>query len=162
MARTPVTSPNPYTFTLSDNVNIGAVDSNWTNQDGISGYVGISSNQIYSNYAANSEACWAGAGTFSNDQYATIKLIISGNDVGDHIGVTVRNNGAAYASRSLYKAYYTDPAGGGVDGRVVVEKIVSGGAASNLAIDAGSRHERGKCCSARLSELDADWFRHHG
>jgi hypothetical protein len=131
MARTPVTSPNPYTFTASDNVNLASVDSNWTNQDGSAGYVGVLSNRIYSAYSANSDACWAGSGSFSNDQYATIKLIVGSNDVSDAIGVSVRNNGAAYASRSLYRAYYVDTAI--ANAKVVVEKIVSGGAPSTLA-----------------------------
>jgi hypothetical protein len=139
MARTPVTSPNPYTFAgLTDDTNIADVDSNWTAQDGVSGYVGVASEEVYSAFAADSDACWAGAGTFSNDQYATIKVIVNSNDTNEKIGVSVRNNGAALASRSLYRAYYTDPAGGGSDGRVVVEKIVSGGSPTNLATISGN------------------------
>jgi hypothetical protein len=133
MAFTPVTSPNPYTFAgITSNVNLASVDSNWTNQDGSFGYVGVTSEQIYSNYGATSDACWAGAGTFSNDQYATIKVIVDANDTAEKVGVSVRNNGAALASRSLYRAYYTDPGGGGANGQVIVEKIVSGGAPSTL------------------------------
>jgi hypothetical protein len=132
MARTPLTSPNPYTFTVSDNVNLASVDSNWTNQDGVAGYVGVLSNRIYSAYGATSDAHWY-SGFFSNDQYATIKLIVTATDTSDKIGVSVRNNAASYAARSMYRAYWWDPAGGGTNGSVVVEKIVSGGAPSTLA-----------------------------
>jgi hypothetical protein len=132
MAFTPVTSPNPYTFTFSDNVNLSSVDSNWTNQDGISGHVGVSSNQIYSAYAATSDVCWVGAGSFDADQYATIKVVGSVTDLPDKIGVSVRNNGAVSASRSLYRAYVWDPTGGGDAEQVVTEKIVSGGAPTTL------------------------------
>jgi hypothetical protein len=133
MARTPVTSPNPYTFAgLADNNSLAAVDSNWFNQNGVDGHVSINGEKFNSNYAQPSDVCWQGSGSFTADQYCTVKLTVSSNDTDSGVGVSVRNNGAGQSTMTMYRAYYIDEIGGGVNGKVYVQKVTTGNSVSNL------------------------------
>lgn len=49
-------------------------------------------------------ARWIGAGTFTNDQYASIKIVLAPSIPGNPVGVCVRASGSA-GTRTLYEAF---------------------------------------------------------
>lgn len=128
-ARTAVTSPVPYTFTAADNSNVSDDSTNWTEQNGVAGQNRIFSNAFGENFQGASENSWS-PGTFTADQYACIKLTgtLDTSGDGEWIGIILRSNGAAYASRTMYRVYLVlaNPL------VIVVDEIQAGGAATQL------------------------------
>jgi hypothetical protein len=129
MARTSVATDN---FNRADGYGLGA---NWTGRNvSASGTLSIASNKAngsaartYDNTSADS---WSGAGSFTDDQYASV--VISGLAVQTTsygIGVIARASGTD-GSRSFYGAYVASDAASGGNQTTYLFKIVSGTATS--------------------------------
>jgi hypothetical protein len=110
----------------------GGLGANWLGQaDGaVYSNPSIVSNMAYEGNGFPADAVWAGAGTFSDDQYSAI---IIGNSVAtggtpDQIGVNVRNNGGTNSGtlRTLYRLRYV------AGGNTILEKVVANAAAVQL------------------------------
>lgn len=148
-ARTPVSSPVPYTFTATDGANVSDDSTNWTEQNGVAGQNRIFSNAFGENFQAASEDSWNG--TFADDQYACIKLTGTLDTAGDGewIGVILRSNGAAFASRTMYRVYLVlaNPL------VIVVDEIQSGGAATQIGsnVDASSFVSGDQLCAEAIT-----------
>jgi hypothetical protein len=112
--RTVVTSPNPYTFTLSDGV-LATVDStNWQEVDGYYGYISVLGNVFRNAYTNLSYCRWKG--TFAPNQYAEIKAATVSGTSGpnDCVGVMLRSSGTSSSDVTGYVAVYYPTSPGGV------------------------------------------------
>lgn len=127
------TAAAPRTQVASDDFNRAGpgLGANWTQQNTIDGdvtiYGSVRANGANAQPGQNRQAAsWAGAGSFTNDQYSAI--IIGGlsflsNQYG--IGTSVRSNGLTDASRSYYEVViYADS--GGPNYQTDVNKYVAG------------------------------------
>jgi hypothetical protein len=115
MARTLIASDN---FNRAD----GAVGANWTQTNTDAGSMSISGNAcIPGNSLGTSSMVWAGAGAFSNDQYA--KVTLKAIDFGSSnygFGVTVRSSNDLTTARDNYYFY------AGSDNTGELGKVVNG------------------------------------
>jgi hypothetical protein len=124
MSRTLIAGP--YTFTGSDSTAIAADTTNWTEQNGSSGTNRILSNSLRGALGVPGDNSWKGAGTFTDDQYAEIKLVgtLSGA-ADDYVGINLRNNGGAYGANTMYRVFWGSFFGAGHSGAQVY-KVVNG------------------------------------
>jgi len=130
MARTLVAGPDA--FTAADSTNVSTYNStNWAEQNGSTAFLRIFSNSFRNDFTNRSDNCWKGAGVFTDDQYFELAIIgtWSINDT-DEIGGTLRNNGAAFGSETMYRVFWS-PALNGLAGAVQVFKIVAGNNSHN-------------------------------
>lgn len=135
MGRTAVTST--FTFTGTNGTNISADTTNWTEQNGSTGQLRILSNGFQDAFVNVADCCYKGTGTFTDDQYFELALkgAWGGTDV-DFIGGTLRNNGGAFGSNTMYRVKWS-PAGGTGGGSAQVFKVVNGNA-SNAGTQIGT------------------------
>lgn len=122
MGRTVIVSAYP--FTAADGTNVSALNSSndWVEQNASNGQLRIVSNGYQNAFGNMADNSWKGAGSFTTDQYFSVKLVgtFGGND---KVGGSVLNNGGAFGSFSAYRVYYFDSTG---TAGIVVEKIVNG------------------------------------
>ena len=118
-----------------------ALGANWTTMNAsASGDIVISSSTVVNGsfartYDNTSAARWTGAGTFTNDQYASVViggLAVQSTSYG--IGVMCRGSGAD-GTRAYYGAYVVSDAASGGTQTTVLFKIVAGAA---TALNSGS------------------------
>lgn len=122
MARTPVSSPNPYTFTLTAGHLSVQDGTNWEEQDAFTGYVEALGTKFGTNYDAQSECYWKG--TFSENQYAQITLTVGAGGADDAAGVCLRSSGSKSGSNLQCYRVIARPYGSGV---IRVVKVSGGG-----------------------------------
>ncbi len=123
MGRTVIVAAYPFTGT--DGTNVSALNSSndWVEQNASNGQLRIVSNGFQNAFANMADCSWKGAGSFTADQYFSIKIIgtFSSND---KIGGSLLNNGGAFGSFSAYRIYFFDSTG---TAGAVVEKMVNAG-----------------------------------
>jgi hypothetical protein len=120
------------TLIASDDFNRASIGANWTQLTaGVNGSMAINaSTEVYApNTGANgfrSSARWAGAGTFSNDQYSSLEITLLQNFATDYsIGVIARASADVDANRDYYEAVVlADSAGPNYT--TVLAKVVNG------------------------------------
>jgi|SRR6185436_14593788 len=122
MTRTVVVSAYP--FTAADGTNVSVLNSSgdWVEQNASNGQLRIATNGFQNAFGNMADCSWKGAGSFTVDQYFSLKILGSFSS-NDKIGGSLLNNGGAFGSFSAYRIYFFDSTG---TAGIVVEKIVNG------------------------------------
>lgn len=120
----------------------------------------VSSGQIFPTFSGSvldttdASVVWAGAGTFTNDQYATIDISWGTTSTSDQIGVIVRCNSTTGTNRAFYSAYVRGTTGIGTNYYAAIAYKAAG--ASPVELTSTSTLDLGATPVSRTLTLEAE------